>query len=1186
MIIGFWNVNGLGKEKYTNKDFIQIVQKYDILCLTETWREDGKNDSASPPKGYKEVRHNRKNKNIKAKRNSGGISILYKTNLHGSVKIIDKKDENILWLKISKNDLGIQEDLLLGTAYASPKDSKVNKSQHATDTFEVLKTKLESFSEGQAILLGGDFNARLGNTADHVKDIVSNDPDEYTVNSTYYRRPDDDDTDMALRTRVNQDKKTNAQGNDLRDLCISTGLCVLNGRTIGDLTGKYTYIGPQGCSTVDYALASREFRNNILSSLTVDDLNIFSDHRPINVSLSTNKINKKEVEEEFTNLELRKKAPYFNESYPINLSSHNTNSILDSIKLKLESTTNTTTKNGTHLQKQIETLESLMIDSMNNQQQITQEEHTAQIERKLTQRGKMKKKTIWYNKNCSNLKSKLNKICRLVNKNPNDCELRHSFYKTRREYKKLTKSLKLEYERQNIEEMEKCAVTEVDKFWKLFKKIRNPEEKEELPNQMKLQRFFEGLYSQSADETMKSELLQPVKSKISERIEIKEIKEHVEKLKKKKAASGDRVTNEMLIFANDEVLTIVELIFNWIIETEEYPEKWNMSLTQLIYKDGDREDPGNYRGIALISNLSKLFNSIINTRLYTYIEENNLLRPEQGGFRKGYRTLDHIFTLLTLVTKEMTKGGKIHACFVDLKKAYDSVWREGLFYKLREIGIDKKTTNIIANMYKNTYTSLIYRKYLLPKILVTKGLKQGDNLSPILFNIYINDLPESISKGKTDPVDLMGQKINCLLWADDLIILSKTPEGLQNCVNNLTEYCKKWKLEMNMKKTKVMTFNKSGKIYKSIKIYANDTLLKNVNQYTYLGFTISSSGTLSHGINNLVDKAKRAWFTIRSLLYKSKCKQIGPYIKLYDTVVKPVMLYASEIWGAALKTDIDHASLSNDTWERFHMRVCRNILGVHKNTSNIAVLSELGRYPAANDIHIRMIRYFLRFESLSNDKLVTKAFKEQQRITGNEKLWLNRVKTYLDNIGKSDVHRNFDSTESDDIKKISKITSKREKDIFEQLVLQEIAAKMEKMEGKLVFFGQLKQKFGLEKYLSIQNEKNRKIITQIRLSAHKLQIELGRHQKVPKSERICLNCRSGEIESEYHFIAKCPNYKTERAEFQNNIAQIDYIYKNSSWNFILEHIFTENNPEVLSHLGRYLRTCWERREMMCSNLAQ
>ena len=175
--------------------------------------------------------------------------------------------------------------------------------------------------------------------------------------------------------------------------------------------------------------------------------------------------------------------------------------------------------------------------------------------------------------------------------------------------------------------------------------------------------------------------------------------------------------------------------------------------------------------------------------MYTYIEEKNLLRKEQGGFRKGYRTIDHIFTLLTLVNKHLSKGEKLYACFVDLKKAYDSVWRDGLFYKLQKLGIDKKTTNIIENMYKNTSTSIIYKNQLLPKILVTKGLKQGDNLSPILFNLYINDLPEYISQGKTDPVYLMNQEVNCLMWADDLILLSRSPEGLQKCVKNLTEYC-------------------------------------------------------------------------------------------------------------------------------------------------------------------------------------------------------------------------------------------------------------------------------------------------------------------------------------------------------------------------------------------------------------
>ena len=107
--------------------------------------------------------------------------------------------------------------------------------------------------------------------------------------------------------------------------------------------------------------------------------------------------------------------------------------------------------------------------------------------------------------------------------------------------------------------------------------------------------------------------------------------------------------------------------------------------------------------------MSKLFNTIINSRLYSYLEENGIIRPEQGGFTKLFRTQDHIFTIQSVVNKYLVKNKKIFACYVDLKKAYDSVWREGLLHKLRKNGIDEKSVNIIASMYKNTYTSMIYK---------------------------------------------------------------------------------------------------------------------------------------------------------------------------------------------------------------------------------------------------------------------------------------------------------------------------------------------------------------------------------------------------------------------------------------------------------------------------------------------
>ena len=148
-------------------------------------------------------------------------------------------------------------------------------------------------------------------------------------------------------------------------------------------------------------------------------------------------------------------------------------------------------------------------------------------------------------------------------------------------------------------------------------------------------------------------------------ININEIKDQIKKSQEKKSSGKDRISNEILKNSNEDMFQLYDLIFNKIIETEKYPEIWNSLLTQLIYKGGSREDSTNFTGVSLASNLAKKINSIINNRLHIYLEDNNLIPQEHGGFRKAHRTVDHIFILQTIIRKYLKNDKRFYAGFVD-----------------------------------------------------------------------------------------------------------------------------------------------------------------------------------------------------------------------------------------------------------------------------------------------------------------------------------------------------------------------------------------------------------------------------------------------------------------------------------------------------------------------------------------
>ena len=150
----------------------------------------------------------------------------------------------------------------------------------------------------------------------------------------------------------------------------------------------------------------------------------------------------------------------------------------------------------------------------------------------------------------------------------------------------------------------------------------------------------------------------------------------------------------------------------------------------------------------------------------------------------------------------------LYICFVDFRKAFDTVWHSGLFYKMLSLGISSKFFAVIKSLYNNVMVTVQCKDKITPFFRSEVGVRQGDNLSPSLFNLFINDLPALFSD--CSPPQFGDMDLSCLLYADDLVI-SETVEGMQKALNNLGSDCNTWRLSVNTEKTKLVCVNEPPK---------------------------------------------------------------------------------------------------------------------------------------------------------------------------------------------------------------------------------------------------------------------------------------------------------------------------------------------------------------------------------------
>ena len=244
--------------------------------------------------------------------------------------------------------------------------------------------------------------------------------------------------------------------------------------------------------------------------------------------------------------------------------------------------------------------------------------------------------------------------------------------------------------------------------------------------------------------------------------------------------------------------------------------------------------------------------------------ETNKWSKHQNGFMEDHRTEDNLFIMNTLLGREIENKRKIYVCYVDFSKYFDTINRNQLYYKLIANGIGGNILNLIKSMYDSGSYMVKMENNLFGKVYSSTGVKQGCCMSPILSNIFQNDLHKIFDKN-CKPLELNNKDINSLSWADDLVLLSSSPEGLQRCLDKLYDYCYKWGLTVHPEKTKCMIVNDKQRTM-STQFFYNTKLLESVASYTYLGFDMHKTNKMKYIVEDRIKKATRMIYPIKQLV--------------------------------------------------------------------------------------------------------------------------------------------------------------------------------------------------------------------------------------------------------------------------------------------------------------------------------
>ena len=890
---------------------------------------------------------------------------------------------------------------------------------------------------------------------------------------------------------------------------------ILNGRHEGDLCGNFTHYNKnKGASQVDVAVISDNFSQEIKHFFVLPQ-NELSDHCKIVTHINNIKT------------PTRENPKYDWKQIPSGYKWGEND--MQNYKLAFN---DPVVKKEIQLCKQL--LEAGLIESTGKKIQdifilsadcaLNKHREKTKIQAREPRKKNARKK--WFDKQCYEFKKETRAISKQKHNNPHNLNLINEYKNSLKAYKRLCGQKKLEFQKEEVGKLA-ASTSNPSLFWQTWKSMRE-EVKESAPSTEnvdghKWEFFFKELYSDTNRNLPNADTHNNDNPIFDEAFTIKDLSDSINDLKLDKASGLDNIKNEFIKAAPHSVQAIILDFINLMLRTTLAPKQWCLDLIVPIHKDGDKDNPDNYRGLCIMNTLLKLVCTMMSKRLQKFLTEEKVISPEQIGFKPKSRTSDHILTIKALVNKYVCdqKNSKLYTCFVDFKKAFDSVPQLLLYEQLNKKNINGKFLSLLKNIYRKTECAVKFGNYRTKFFKYAKGLRQGDPLSPLLFNIYINDIFEHINEANPNPVTLDEKYFfSTLGYADDLVIFSTTPEGLQKSIDSLQTFCEKRKIEINVKKTKCMTFTKGNQAEKQAFRLKNGPI-ENIRQFKYLGITISAKKcAFQQTVREQSNKAMKAIFALNSKINLTLLP-VRLAIQFFDTAVMPILLYGSEIWEPYINED--EQKWDANEIEKIHTQFIKRILGLNRSTTNILARAEVGRFPLQTKILERNIKY-MKYLGGKTDELVKQALTYELANSRHRVTIENSILKNLNAIFPF-VTRHLSLLDIPD-RELKKILH----EINQTTWLRALNSST-----KCDTYKQFKNRVKFEQYLTdVTQRKHRVAMCKLRTSDHNLMIEQGRRAR-PRLERIFRTCPTciDPIENEYHFLTSCTMYNNRDAMFQN-----------------------------------------------------